>query len=475
MTNPPVTAASPAGARKKVVFLTFYYEAWDALAEIYELMSRDSRFEVAVVAIDRRLTGEVGFSGANKVSSFFESLGIPHLVNADLSSLFDAPDRSKTGPDYIFVNYPWQRNYSPQYRPDQLARIGRIVYVPYYSLPLVQEPIDGVRPESGFIEHAPHLYSQRMHQLTSIDTRQFGSTKLDALVRDVAALSGANAAQASSATARTGLAGVGIGVSNSSARGALGAEKKTGLRRILWAPHHSYSAHWLNFGNFARVHEQMLQWAAAHGPAGSPNAAGTNPLGEAFEVVLRAHPFMFGTLADRGVMSQAAVDDWLARWSALPNTRVEVGESAAASFAAADYLITDGISFLAEWPLAKKRPAIFMENPEHWPFTELGELCGAIAVKSPQVNGLDAALLEADKLVARNSDAGEARAEAVSEATGNSFEVGLQRLRDAAIPNAGQTAARIVEAVAADSSPLIDPATVTEVPWELQPGREPLD
>jgi hypothetical protein len=44
-------------ARKRVVFLTFYSEAWDALAEVYALMARDSRFEVQVVAIDRRLTG----------------------------------------------------------------------------------------------------------------------------------------------------------------------------------------------------------------------------------------------------------------------------------------------------------------------------------------------------------------------------------------------------------------------------------
>ena len=97
-----------------------------------------------------------------------------------------------------------------------------------------------------------------------------------------------------------------------------------------------------------------------------------------------------------------------------------------------------------------------MENPEHWPFTEVGEICGAIAVKSPQVKGLDAALMEVD---AQASD----------------FETRLRLLRDAAMPNAGQTAARIVEAVAADDSALIDPATVTEVPWELQPGREPLD
>ena len=397
---------APANPRKKVVFLTFYYEAWDALAEVYQLMARDSRFEVQVVAIDRRLTGEVGFSGANKVSDFFDGLGVPHLVNANLADL---------KPDYIFVNYPWQRNYAPQYRPDELARVGRIVYVPYYSLPMTKEPVDGVRPESGFVEHAPHLYSQRMHQLTSIDTREFGSTKLDALVGQVGEIS----------------------ASISAAKKVLGAGQVSVLRRILWAPHHSYSPHWLNFGNFARVHEEMLQWAAGHAE---------------FEVVLRAHPFMFGTLVDRGVMTQAALDDWLARWSALANARVEVGESAAASFAAADYLVTDGISFLAEWPLAKGVPAIFMENPDHWPFTEIGSLAAAANIVVHEVGELDGVLSGMPERSAQ-----------------------IEALRVAAMPHAGKTAARIVEAVGADTSDLIDPATVTEVPWELQPGREPLD
>lgn len=399
--------------RKRVVFLTFYYEAWDALAEVYQLMKSDSRFEVKVVAIDRRLTGEAGFSGAYNVSDFFGGLGVPHLVNADLGSVFRGADGIATGPDYIFVNYPWQRNYAPQYRPDQLAKVGRIVYVPYYSLPMTQEPVDGVNPASGFVEHAPHLYSQRMHQLTSIDTRQFGSTKLDALVHEVEML------------------------------GARQAGKVKARKRVLWAPHHSYSPHWLNFGNFARVHEEMLAWAAAHGE---------------FEVVLRAHPFMFGTLVDRGVMSRAALDDWLARWSALPNARVEVGESAAESFAAADYLVTDGISFLAEWPLAKGVPGIFMENPEHWPFTELGSLAAAANVVVREVSELDELLI------------GAGGADAMPDRSAQ-----IAALREAAMPNAGQTAARIVEAVAADASGLIDPATVTEVPWELQPGREPLD
>ena len=187
----------------RAVFLTFYYEAWDALSGVYELMLADARFEVQVVAISRKLTGQQGFDDAAGVSEFFESRGIEHLVNADLTGLF-----SGAGPDYIFVNYPWQRNYEKQYRPDQLAAIGRIAYVPYFSLPLVQEPVDGVNPDSGFDPMAAHLYTQRMHQLASLIFTQdeftkaafastqrghdhvhfVGSTKLDELVAELQGL-----------------------------------------------------------------------------------------------------------------------------------------------------------------------------------------------------------------------------------------------------------------------------------------------
>jgi hypothetical protein len=47
----------------------------------------------------------------------------------------------------------------------------------------------------------------------------------------------------------------------------------------------------------------------------------------------------------------------------------------------------------------------------------------------------------------------------------------IAALREASSPYPGESAARI----AADHSGLVDPSLVTEVPWERQPGREPLD
>ena len=40
-----------AGPGMKVVFLTFEFEAWDALADVHSLMLAEDRFEVTVVSI----------------------------------------------------------------------------------------------------------------------------------------------------------------------------------------------------------------------------------------------------------------------------------------------------------------------------------------------------------------------------------------------------------------------------------------
>jgi hypothetical protein len=216
-----------------------------------------------------------------------------------------------------------------------------------------------------------------------------------------------------------------------------------GGKTLVWAPHHSYSPHWLNFGTFARVKEEMLEWAGNHSD---------------WNVILRPHPFLFGTLVDRKVLSAAELDDWLGWWNALPNTSIDAESSSAQIFANADYVLTDGISYLAEWPLAVGKPAIFLENPGHWEFSPLGELAAATAHKISMIGELDGAIAMIDMDANR--------------------VIEIAELHAAAMPNPGRTAHRIVEVVAADfeaGSSLVDPASLVETPWELQANREPLD
>jgi hypothetical protein len=419
----------------RVAFVLFYVEAWDSLAETHRLMSRDDRFDVKVVAVPKRLTGDVGFDDAADASAFLTAAGVDHDVWAFEDDGSQAAELLREwAPDYVFMNYPWQRNYQRALRPDALIKFTRIAYVPYFSLSLVKEP-DG---EGGFIDGvAPHYFTQRMHQVASLifvqsnEVREafagtergthgvvvVGSPKLDAMVAEYAA-SVAARASSSKATEFSG-------------------------KRVVFAPHHSYSPHWLNFGTFAQVKDAILEMANAH-----PET----------EFVLRAHPFMWGTLVDREVLTSAEVEAWLAAWGALPNT-VDAASWSLAEVFDCDLLISDGISFLAEYPLVTGRAGVFIERPDHWPFTQLGELAAAANLR-----------------IGHHAFATGFR---LASALENLAAVdNLAELHAAAMPNAGQAAHRIVEAVLSHWSQapgLTDATTITEVPWELQAGREPQD
>ena len=425
----------------KVVFLGLYFEAWDALDEIYQKMANDPRFEPVVVSMPRKLTGQLAYAQEDKSHAFFEGTGIPHIrLNTGGSGSQNEDGLAilrDLAPDYVFVNYPWQRNYQPAVRFDQLVEFTRLAYVPYFSLVMVDEPDD--EPGGGQIGSlvATHLYKQRLHQLASLVFTQdknvldayattergnsyvhfFGSPKIDCLRKE--ALEG---------KASWPIKGSGY--------------------RVVWAPHHSYSPHWLNFGVFSKIKDQMLDFAKQ------------NP---DIQIVLRPHPFLWGTLTDRKVISEQELDSWRSQWDELANTSVDEDGSYAELFLATDILVTDGISFLGEYPLIAVKPTIFFENEGHWQFTQTGELAANASVRVKTFAELEKSIKDA-------------RANGVPDRS-----VEIQKLIEASSPYPGESADKIIEQVYLDfagpegPSPLVDKIKIKEIPWELVPGREPFE
>jgi len=218
--------------------------------------------------------------------------------------------------------------------------------------------------------------------------------------------------------------------------------------RLVWAPHHSYSPHWLNFGVFAKIKDDMLSFAKANSD---------------IQIVLRPHPFLWGTLTDRKVISSSELDAWRKEWDELPNTFVDEDGSYAELFLATDILVTDGISFLGEYPLITGKPTIFFENDGHWKFSAVGELAAKAAVRVKSFSELEKAIVSA-------------RQDGVPDRSAE-----IRQLAEASSPYPGEAAARILEQVFLDfagpngPSSLIDTGELTELPWELVPGREPFE
>ena len=350
----------------RVVFLVFYFEAWDALDAIYRGMLADPRFEPMVVSLPRKLTGYDKFRDEKKVSAFLDSQGIEH-ERFKFKKSKDGLARLKVlAPDYVFLNYPWQRNYKKNYQIEKLVEFTKVCYVPYFSTSLVQEP-----GESGV---APHQYTQPTHQLAHMVFLQDADTKaaFDANGRaDHAFLTGTPKIDALMA-AKDEVPSI----------WPIVRELPSGKEpfKLLWAPHHSYADRWLNFGHFNDQREPMLAFAQQH---------------PEMDIVFRPHPFLFGTMTDRDVMTQEEVDDWRARWDALPNTFTDLGAPLTSILLGSDALVTDGVSFLAEYPLVTGKPAIFWEKSVHWDFSALGNIAAASTVTVHTMAEVEGAIAQA--------------------------------------------------------------------------------
>jgi CDP-glycerol glycerophosphotransferase (TagB/SpsB family) len=421
------------------VFLGLYFEAWDALEEIYQKMAKDPRFEPIVVSMPRKLTGQLAYAQEEKAHDFFEGKAIPHIrLNSGGSgsqNLDGLAILKDLAPDYVFVNYPWQRNYQPAVRFDHLVEFTRLVYVPYFSLVMVDEPDDEPGGGQGDAPVATHLFTQRLHQLASLVFTQ------ERDVVDAYALT----ERGNSYVHFTGSPKI----DNLAREAELGKSSwplEDGKFKIIWAPHHSYSPHWFNFGVFSKIYLQMLEFAKANSD---------------IQIVLRPHPFLWSTLTDRKVLTESEVSSWRKSWSELPNTSVDEEGSYAGLFLATDILVTDGISFLGEYPLVTGKPAIFFENADHWKFSATGEIAAASSIRVKTFAELT---------------------EMIEKAKNNSLpnrEREIRKLVEASSPHPGESANRIIEIVYDDfvsgPSPLVSKESITATPWELAAGREPFE
>jgi len=394
----------------RVAFLPLYTEAWDSFAEVYERMSKDDRFEVRVFTINRKLTGDPEFHGQGEAHDYLTSINVENTMIGSVDEL------RAFAPDYTFINYPWQRNYEEQYRVDQLVKFTKIAYIPYFLLPMVTEPWD--------VGVAGHYYRQRSHQLASLIFTQDRNTKR---------------AFGLTERGKKYVKFTGSPKIDSMMKRARKAKRVMRSRyRIVWAPHHSYGPLWLNFGTFAQMHNQMLDFAAKH---------------KDVDIVFKPHPFLLGTMTGRELMSQQELDDWVKAWDALPNTSTNTDSDYVNIFVNSDMLICDGISFLGEYPLITGRPAVFIENKDHWAFSPLGETIAKTTVgfKSFEDFANSFEKLKTEGLPDRSQE--------------------IENFMDEAIPFPRKAARKIIKAVLKDfakKKPLLDPFKVTSTTWEQE-------
>ena len=131
------------------------------------------------------------------------------------------------------------------------------------------------------------------------------------------------------------------------------------VKRVIWAPHFSVKNREVAFSTFHRYYEHFYELARR-----DPR----------IDWVVKPHPWLRMACVKYGLMSQAEVDAYCARWQALPNAKMHEQGGYFDLFRTSDALILDSVSFVAEY-MPTARPMLFLVNrePPLVGFNEFGE------------------------------------------------------------------------------------------------------
>ena len=327
--------ANSGSGKCRVVFLVNAIEYWSALADVFERMRADSRFEVILACVNRRY-GESDFYGAKKVSEYFSSQNIPNVLLDDDDAYASLELLKIIAPDYIFRQQQWDSNYQAAFSSWELT-FAKICYLSYGAVMLERyHPSGEDRTFQLGYDQAWHRFAHLIFCESEIARNYYLAQRHGVPSKYVV----------------TGSPKLRRLLQSDPTWPIIQAQR--GLR-VIWAPHHSIGQDWLNFGTFHLVYQEMLAWAKSD---------------SGVEIVLRMHPDLTPRLGWLG----KECEDWLKTWQSLPNTWLDDGSADYGSlFAGSDLMITDGVSFLLEYPLFGK-PAIFIKRDGHAPFNELGKL-----------------------------------------------------------------------------------------------------
>lgn len=334
--------SSPRRRRIRCAFLVHNIAAWDALADVVEGMRNHPRFEVFVFSIDRRFPGAEGYGGESEVSEQLDRMGVLHRR----LSMARTPDglgllRSMEL-DLIFRQSPWDFDIPDMFSTKNID-FARICYIPYYATVLVER-------HETHAENSPDFHTDMEFHRSC--WRIFCDGEFHKSLFDATATRGDDNVVVSGSPKFDRLLRLGA----THPHWPVGDANRPRVTRIIWAPHHSVTDDWLGFGTFVWTYEAMLEWARQD---------------DGCEFVMKPHPALFDRLKDANLIDEAAVTAFLQAWAELPNTATIQESGYAELFAASDCLITDGISFIAEYQLFEK-PLIFIDSGRHAPFNEIG-------------------------------------------------------------------------------------------------------
>jgi hypothetical protein len=331
-----VARKSAPAAVVRVLFLVHNIDSWDSLMDLYQAMLASDFFEPVVATLPRMFRGATEFSDEESNHEGLERLDIPHLRFA-MPNSWEALDIIKAlAPDIIFRQGPWELDVPPAFGAAELA-FSRLCYVPYYGFNLLDR---FTLEDYGLADNYGDQFFHRMCWRIYCETEE-----TQRLLRSKSARGGDHVVVAGHPKLDR--------LWNARQRPHWPLPQDRRRFRLVWAPHHSITTDWLGFGTFMESYPAMLEWARED---------------QGVEIVLKPHPRLFNRMQND---YPGHLDRFFESWQQLPNTATAEGCDYGPLFAASDAMLTDGISFLAEYQLFD-RPLIFLDSGHHAPFNEIG-------------------------------------------------------------------------------------------------------
>lgn len=320
----------------RVVFLVHNPDAWYSLHGVYQAMTVDPEFEPLVATLNKNFagSGSQAVEGEERAHRVLKSFGVPHMRFASHDPWQDQEWLMRLDPDIIFRQSQWEGDVPAPYTTPEL-RFARLALVPYEVMNLVRNP-----NADGHNSAVDDPFHKSAWAVFCVHERWLSYARAEA----PATLAGQFLA--------TGHPKVQMITERLEALG----DRRTGVFTVLWSPHHSIEADWIRFGTLPWSGPVMSDLARAH-----PD----------WRFVLSPHPALEHKIAG------TPLAEILDAWDRLPNTERIAGDGDYVNaFAASDVLVSDGVSWLMEYQLTGK-PVVFIENAEHRPFNDFGELVRA--------------------------------------------------------------------------------------------------
>lgn len=327
------------GRKVNVVFILpammFVYK------DLYELFDEDDLFNVNIVLVPHRLGSNPNISDVAKdkyyqIFSHLEERNFNVVEGYDFKTNEGINLEQTLKPDIIFYVLPYMRIYPENMQVDNLPPNILYAYIPYGEF--LENDLDDNLYNFGWNEKIWKIFCSTNAYLTNASKKSpagssnvivSGSARMDALIN--------------------------YKPSENDYQWIYPREENK--KRFIWAPHHTLSRPNMDekiaYSTFDQNYKFFYEYAKNH-----PDT----------EWVLRPHPLLKEVLSKintnmkiNGIADENFADDYFFKWNSLPNATVHEELDYFDLFANADAMITDCVSFKAEYLYADK-PGLILKK-----------------------------------------------------------------------------------------------------------------